>query len=121
MTARFPRRARLQKPGEFKAAFERGSRLNEKWLTALVVSSGDSESRLGLAVPKKAVPRAVDRNRIKRQIRESFRIRRNALPAVDVVILAKGGCLLATPEQLSDVLDRLWSRVVAKCAPSASS
>ncbi len=122
MTARFPRRARLQKPGEFKAAFERGSRLNEKWLTALVVSSGDSsESRLGLAVPKKAVPRAVDRNRIKRQIRESFRTRRSGFPAMDIVILARGGCLQATPEQLSDILDRLWTRAAAKCAPSASS
>ena len=121
MTARFPRRARLQKPGEFKAAFERGSRLNEKWLTALVVSSGDAEPRLGLAVPKKAVPRAVDRNRIKRQIRESYRTRRAAFPAVDVVILARGGCLQATPVQLNEILDRLWTRVVAKCAPSASS
>ncbi|AXQ31567.1 ribonuclease P protein component [Solimonas sp. K1W22B-7] len=121
MTARFPRRARLQKPGEFKAAFERGSRLNEKWLTALVVSGEDPQSRLGLAVPKKAVPRAVDRNRIKRQIRESYRLRRSALPPLDVVILARGGCLQATPAQLNDVLDRLWTRVVAKCAPSASS
>lgn len=121
MTARFPRRARLLKPDQFKAAFERGNRLNEKWLTAVVVTSPGSESRLGLAVPKKSVPLAVDRNRIKRQIRESYRLRRSALPPVDIVILAKGGCLQATPEQLGGVLDRLWTRVVAQCAPSASS
>lgn len=121
MMARFPRRARLQKPGEFKAAFERGSRLNEKWLTALVVPNDATQSRLGLAVPKKIAARAVDRNRIKRQIRESYRLHQQQLPAVDVVILARGGCVQAKPQQLRDILDRLWNRIAALCAPSASS
>ncbi|HSW15396.1 MAG TPA: ribonuclease P protein component [Solimonas sp.] len=121
MTARFPRRARLQKPGEFKAAFERGSRLNERWLTALVISSDAQHSRLGLAVPKKVAARAVDRNRIKRQIRESYRQRQAQLPAMDIVILARGGCIQATPAQLRDLLDRLWKRIASQCAASPSS
>jgi len=121
MMARFPRRARLQKPGEFKAAFERGSRLNERWLTALVISNDSEQSRLGLAVPKKVAARAVDRNRIKRQIRESYRRQQPSLPSVDIVILARGGCVKATSPQLRDILDRLWKRIAASCAASPSS
>lgn len=119
--ARFPQRARLQKPGDFSAAFERGRRLNERWLAALVLPNEATHPRLGLAVPKKVARRAVDRNRIKRQIRESFRQQQPHLPAVDVVILARGGAVEATAPQLREILDRLWNRVKAQCAPPPSS
>lgn len=117
--ARFPRRARLLKPGDFKAAFERGNKLNERWLSALVAANDQGQPRLGLAVPKKVARRAVDRNRIKRHIRESFRERQAQLPAVDIVILARGGCTQATPEQLRQLLDRLWTRI-GPCVPPPS-
>lgn len=114
--ARFPRRARLLKPGDFSAAFERGTRMNERWLSALVIASAAEQPRLGLAVPKKVARRAVDRNRIKRHIRESFRERQAQLPPMDIVIMARNGSTQATPEQLRQLLDRLWTRI-AQCAP----
>jgi ribonuclease P protein component len=43
-------------------------------------------ARLGLVVGKRALPRAHERNRAKRVLRESFRHRRAALPAMDIVI-----------------------------------
>ena len=43
-------------------------------------------ARLGLIVPKRVFRRAVDRNRVKRTLREEFRLRRAALPAMDVVV-----------------------------------
>ena len=72
-------------------------------------------------MPKKVAARAVDRNRIKRQIRESYRQQQPALPAVDIVILARGGCIQATSPQLRELLDRLWKRTVVLCAASPSS
>lgn len=42
-------------------------------------------ARLGLIVGKRMLPRAVDRNRAKRVIRESFR-QADGLPAMDVVV-----------------------------------
>ena len=47
---------------------------------------GNTEARLGLVVAKKLLKRAVDRNRVKRVVREQFRLRRSALPAVDLVV-----------------------------------
>ncbi len=43
-------------------------------------------ARLGLVVPKRTVRKAVERNRMKRVLREEFRQRRRTLPALDIVI-----------------------------------
>ena len=45
-----------------------------------------TEARLGLVVGKKLLKRAVDRNRVKRIIREQFRQRRESLPACDLIV-----------------------------------
>ncbi len=48
--------------------------------------------RLALIVPKKLVPRAVDRNRIRRLAREAFRLTQDRLSAYDVVVRLVRGC-----------------------------
>lgn len=93
-----------------------GRRLNEPLLTAVVAAQGGTEARLGLALSGKAVPRAVDRNRIKRLARESFRANRERLPALDIVILARSGVARAPDAQLRETLDRLWTKAIASCA-----
>jgi len=124
MSARFPRRARLLRPAEFKTVFERGQRLHEKGLTAIAAANTVGHARLGLAVSKKAVPLAVERNRIKRQIRESFRLHQPRLPAADLVILVKPGSRTLQSPQLRQHLERLWNRIsvssVASPAPASS-
>jgi ribonuclease P protein component len=119
MTARFPRRARLLKPAEFKTVFERGLRIHERGLTAVVAANTVGHARLGLAVPKKAIPLSVDRNRIKRQIREGFRVNQQRLPAADLVILVKPGCRTLQSPQLRQHLERLWNRISASSVASS--
>ncbi|MBS1141185.1 MAG: ribonuclease protein component [Proteobacteria bacterium] len=46
----------------------------------------NTEARLGLVVGKKLLKRAVDRNLVKRIVREQFRLRRAGLPPVDLVV-----------------------------------
>ena len=48
--------------------------------------AGFTEARLGLVVGKKQLKRSVDRNRVKRIIREQFRCLRATLPACDFVV-----------------------------------
>lgn len=48
--------------------------------------AGIVEARLGLVVGKKLLKRSVDRNRVKRIIREQFRLQRETLPACDLVV-----------------------------------
>lgn len=66
-------------------------------------------SRLGLAISKKVIVKSHDRNRIKRMIRESFRL--NALPAVDLVFLARHGVAKKTNSVLSNQLGKSWAKL----------
>ena len=90
-----------------------GRRLNEKWLTAATRANSMDHARLGLAISARAVPRATDRNRIKRQARESFRAHRAHLPALDIVMLARSGAGAAARAELRATLERLWQKLGA--------
>jgi ribonuclease P protein component len=66
-------------------------------------------------VGKRYVRRAVQRNRIKRVIRESYRRHRAGLPSVDVAILLKRGSAPETDNSnLIRCLDELWKQLVAR-------
>ena len=121
MTARFPRRARLLKPAQFKAVFARGLRVHERGLTAIAAANDVGQPRLGLAISKKAVALAVERNRIKRQIRESFRLNQQRLPSADLVVLVKPGARTPPSAQLGQNLERLWTRICASSVVSPAS
>ena len=114
--ARLLWRARLHQPRDFKAALEQGRRIGGKLLTAVIRDNGLPHPRLGLALAKKNIAHATMRNRIKRQIRESFRQRQAELPAVDIVIFAKPAAGAAPAMQLRAALDELWARTIQKCA-----
>ena len=51
--------------------------------------NGLAYPRLGLVVPKKILSRAVDRNRIRRILREAFRLSQTSLAGLDVIIRVK--------------------------------
>lgn len=55
----------------------------------LAKPSATPHPRLGFIVAKKKVRLAVDRNRIKRCMRENFRLLQSELPAMDIVFLAR--------------------------------
>lgn len=116
--ARFPRRARLLKPDDFKATFESGKREQQPLFSAVVAKGHGEQARLGLAVARKAVADAHDRNRIKRHIRESFRLNQHRLPFVDLVILPRTAAAQASAEELRLQLDKLWTRVAERWAKS---
>jgi ribonuclease P protein component len=112
--ARFTRRARLLKPDEFKFVFENGRREQTPLFTAIAASNTVGQARLGLAIAKKNIAKANDRNRVKRHIRESFRYHQDDLPQVDIVILTRPAAQKETAAGLRLQLERLWTRLVAR-------
>ncbi|MFC6670613.1 ribonuclease P protein component [Marinobacterium aestuariivivens] len=54
------------------------------------------------------------RNRIRRIIRESFRLNQHKLPPVDLVILARKGLDELEPEELHQLMNKCWSRLKHK-------
>ncbi|WP_290652177.1 ribonuclease P protein component [Aquisalimonas sp.] len=111
----FPRAARLCSPPEFRLVFASADRVADRYFTVLAAPTGQDEARLGLAIGRRAAPRAVDRNRIKRIARESFRHHRSDLPPVDVVLMSRPAARTASRDTLRESLARLWQRLVKRC------
>lgn len=83
--------------------------------TAHVASNAVGFPRIGLAVSKRVSKKAVERNRIKRIVRDSFRHRQPELGAVDFIVVAKV-CAAEQPNRvLRTELDNLWARARRKC------
>jgi len=111
-----PRTLRLRRESDFRALFRDGARARGKRLLVLAVPNGLPHSRLGVSVRRKLARRAVDRNRLKRILREAFRLRRADLPSgLDVVI-----CPLVLPDDfpLREVQDEMV-RLARSLAPSS--
>lgn len=70
--------------------------------------NGLSFPRLGLAVSKKNIKTAVQRNRIKRLIRETFRQRKTTLGGCDYVVLARQPAGGASNAELLAALEKHW-------------
>ncbi|AFU99648.1 ribonuclease P protein component [Simiduia agarivorans] len=83
---------RLLSPGDFKQVFDKATfRAPHQHFMLLACSNGLEHPRLGLVISKKNVRHAVNRNRIKRQVREYFRLHQQELPAIDCIFLARRG------------------------------
>jgi ribonuclease P protein component len=117
---RFRRSYRLLDKRAYATVFARPGRLGDKNFTVLVTPNAVGCARLGLAISKKAARRAVDRNRLKRLVRESFRTRRSSLPAVDIVVMSRPAAITQTNAQLQHSLQLLWNTLIRRCQDDGS-
>ena len=108
----FTRAERLLSSADFKAVFDGASvRVSDRHLLILAIPNKDKQLRLGLVIAKKHIKRAVDRNRVKRLIRESFRLNKATLPSVDIVVLARKGMGELDNKELQQLLNNSWLRL----------
>lgn len=105
----FPKSARILRKRDFQRVFDGKQAVHSPKIVLLYLPNGLEESRIGLVVGKK-LGNAPRRNRIKRTIREAFRLHRHELQkAIDVVALPRDpllsfadavGCLGKLAERL---------------------
>lgn len=125
--AGFPPTARLKTPAHFRETLTQARRLDTGPLR-LHVRSGATPAqtpaaeqiappaavaRLGITVAKRVAPLAVQRNRIKRIVRESFRRARAGLPVGDYLVQAKPEVARVSASALREALASLWDRAGA--------
>ncbi len=109
------RNARLTAPADFDRVFVENQRARIDSYLVLARPNQAGHARLGMVVSKRLLPRAVDRNRVKRCVRASFRQVFPELPACDFVVR-----LLARPavgeesRELASALRRAGQRAADK-------
>lgn len=89
MSSAFPRPLRLISQAEFDRVFQQSSKSYSAWFILLYRANHLGYPRLGFAISKKRIKKAVSRNQIKRIVRESFRLKQQQLGSWDIVVLAR--------------------------------
>jgi len=80
--------------------------------------NGLGHARLGLAVGVRSAGNAVNRNRVKRVVREAFRHIHQELPAVDLVVNARPAAGKASNAAMTASVTTLWNRIRQRCEAS---
>ncbi|MCH9671849.1 MAG: ribonuclease P protein component [Gammaproteobacteria bacterium] len=114
----FRRTQRLTNSVDYGRVFKEATRSADDSVVVLARRNGGGPARLGLAIGKKAVRRAVDRNRIKRIARETFRHQQQLLVGLDIVILARHGLGSNGVADLRERFDKHFIRVERRCEQS---
>ncbi len=124
--ASFPRAARLLKHADFERVYKQGRRQFSSHMTVFYLRQAEGTSpesslpersaRVGFTVGR-ALGGAVERNRIKRRLREAVRLRRAALQGaggIDVVINPKKSVLTVEFSVVLDEVGRALDAIAKK-------
>lgn len=105
----FDKTRRLLKKSEYDYVFAQASKLVTTEFIILHRSNTIGIARLGLAISKKKLAKACQRNRVKRLLRESFRLRQ--LPAVDIIFLARNDVTTVNNNVITANLGHAWEKL----------
>lgn len=83
------RQYRLTGVGAFEALFRAGRRIEGRYVQLVHTAAARDPGRVGFVVGRKVLPRAVDRNRFKRLVREMLRRARPELLHLDLIVRLK--------------------------------
>lgn len=106
----FSKNKRLLEKSEYDQVFSQSKRLSTSDFIILYRNTTIGHARLGLAIAKKVVPKAHDRNRLKRLLRETFRTKK--LASVDIIVLAKRGVDKIQSSTLLQNLNKAWDKLL---------
>ncbi len=112
-TFRFPKHLHLRRPQEFARVYDCGNRAGDGHLLIFAAANEADFSRIGLSVSKKQ-GNAVRRSRIKRLLREAFRLSRHQLPTgLDLILIPRQNSNSTLADYQSS-LQRLTKRLAQK-------
>ena len=112
--ARLRPHERLKDPEAFRRAFQRRRWESDGILAVYGIENDRDHPRLGISVSRKKIRSANDRNRLKRLIREGFRLMKSTLPSgVDFVVVPRrqNASFLEIRSSLSSLIVRLARRM----------
>ena len=114
-TFSFKKTQRLLNTSDYKQVFDHNRvKVANSSLLILAKPTDGCPSRLGLVIAKKNIPTAVQRNRIKRVARETFR-KKQFQGSLDVVFLARHGADKLSTEKLTAIIEKSWAKLDSRC------
>jgi ribonuclease P protein component len=113
-TGNFTRLNRINGPEDYQQVFKSFCRSADEKFLVLARNNSLKRARLGLAISKKNVNRAVSRNQIKRAIRESFRHHKGILKGLDVVVIAHKKQTIINNKIIIESIDAHW-KIISQC------
>ena len=113
----FCRGRRLVTKAGYKDVFDDATyKVSHRHLLILARPNGLKSPRLGIVVAKKNIKFAVDRNRVKRVVRETFRLNQQVIQDLDVVFLARRGLDQLEGSVQSKILIDSWHKLSRQAA-----
>jgi ribonuclease P protein component len=109
---------RLHNKSDFDRVYKDARRFADACFAIFVRPNDAASARLGLSVAARVIGNAVRRNRIKRLVRESFRLHQHELPAFDIVVNARSGARDADNAAVVRSLEKHWRALSKSCAAS---
>ncbi|MCW5582873.1 MAG: ribonuclease P protein component [Gammaproteobacteria bacterium] len=97
---------------DFQSVFAKSNKVTYRYLVALCKNNQKPHARLGIIVAKRHVNLAVNRNRLRRIIRESFRYHKEALKGLDIILLLRSECTDLDKKILRNDVDHLWPNLM---------
>jgi len=111
--AGLPKKVRLLNKADYNSVFSKSVKVSNSHFLILIHKTSNPFSRLGLVISKKVDKRAVQRNRIKRIIRETFRNGKFETNC-DFVLLARGKVTNLVNKEIFQSLNNLWEQAQSK-------
>ncbi|MEI4269792.1 MAG: ribonuclease P protein component [Candidatus Dasytiphilus stammeri] len=105
---KFPKKLRLDNDKKFRDVFRNSKSIFITDITILYRTNFLEYPRVGICISKKVIKRAHERNRIKRLIRESFRLHQNYLRSIDFIIIIKKSLINKNNHSILNILKILW-------------
>ena len=107
---------RIRKQKDFDKIFSKGAYFSEKFLALKIIENELEISRFGFIVSNKISKKAVERNRIKRLLRETVRLKQNRIkPSFDAIFIFRGKDIKKSFDEVNLVVENLLKRSGLLC------
>ena len=107
---------RLRSAADFERVYRSGKRAGDGLFAVNALANESGFARLGMSVSTRTVGNAVRRNRVRRIIRELFRLRQATLAPLDFVVTSRPGARAADRPAIETSLERLFAEAARKFA-----